>query len=288
MFLTEETLKPDAEIGQASGRGRMRRGGPGIMGQVSFPWPPEKYLPVISEQSARLAAAAVQAGLAAPVPTCPGWQVATLVRHVGVLHRWVAAAVRDPAAARPDRGAFDPGPLPGDWAGWLVEGSAALVRALAGAGANRAAWTLLGRGRTAFWFRRMAHETAIHRFDAEVAADRQPGPTLLPSPLATDGIDEFWNVQLDRKLRRSPVAGLAGTVRWQAADAGHGWTVRLDGASATVLRDVAATGASPADGTITGPAAELLLFAWNRVSLTTATVSGDRRLFDAWSRLVRL
>lgn len=37
--------------------------------------------------------AAARAGLAADVPTCPGWTVRDLLPHIGGIHRWAATVV---------------------------------------------------------------------------------------------------------------------------------------------------------------------------------------------------
>ena len=46
--------------------------------------------------------------------------------------------------------------------------------------------------RAGFWPRRMAHETTVHRVDAEQAAGRPVAP--VPAALAVDGIDEVFGV----------------------------------------------------------------------------------------------
>ena len=51
------------------------------------------YLAVLATEATALAAAAEEAGLDAPVPTCPGWTVNDLVLHIGEVHRWATAAV---------------------------------------------------------------------------------------------------------------------------------------------------------------------------------------------------
>src|SRR5215472_429357 len=46
------------------------------------------------EGDAGALAAAAERGLDAPVPSCPGWDVADVVAHVGSIHRWARLAVR--------------------------------------------------------------------------------------------------------------------------------------------------------------------------------------------------
>src|SRR5207342_611440 len=70
------------------------------------------YLAVLAAEATSLAAAAEEAGLEAPVPTCPGWNVADLVLHVGEVHRWAAAVVASRATKLGDVPSDSRGPLP--------------------------------------------------------------------------------------------------------------------------------------------------------------------------------
>jgi len=69
------------------------------------------------------------------VPGCPDWDVATLVDHVGRIHRWVAAMVRTSATERLDRERMPSG-LRGEDAllAWFAEGCRELTTALIEAG----------------------------------------------------------------------------------------------------------------------------------------------------------
>ena len=49
-------------------------------------------------------------------------------------------------------------------------------------------WTFTGSRPASFWARRMAHETAVHRADAEITVGRQPE---IDADIAVDGIDEW-------------------------------------------------------------------------------------------------
>ena len=52
-----------------------------------------EHIAALDEEGARLAEAADRAGLDEPVPTCPGWQVRDLLRHVSGVHRWATGHV---------------------------------------------------------------------------------------------------------------------------------------------------------------------------------------------------
>uniref|UniRef100_UPI00403FF2ED maleylpyruvate isomerase N-terminal domain-containing protein n=1 Tax=Streptomyces sp. TG1A-60 TaxID=3129111 RepID=UPI00403FF2ED len=56
----------------------------------------------LDEEGRLLVAAVRKAGTDAAVPTCPDWRARDLVRHTGVVHRWLTAFV---AGATPHPGA---------------------------------------------------------------------------------------------------------------------------------------------------------------------------------------
>ena len=58
----------------------------------------DAYLPRIVDAGGALAERAEDAGLESVVPTCPGWTVADLVAHQGMVHRWAAANLRNEEA----------------------------------------------------------------------------------------------------------------------------------------------------------------------------------------------
>lgn len=126
----------------------------------------------------------------APVPSCPGWTVAKLLRHTGTVHRWAATMVRDGAPERIDPRSLDLG-LPDDdrWLpGWLSAGRDELMEALTAADPDQPMWTWGADQHTRFWPRRMLHETTMHRIDAELSAHNR---TPVDAEVAIDGIDEL-------------------------------------------------------------------------------------------------
>src|SRR3954468_16836246 len=125
-----------------------------------------------------MAAAADTAGPDAAIPTCPEWCMRDLVRHQGEVHRWATVIVRDelsnPEVERP--------PSPGDDAlvPWFRQGCEALVDVLERADPSVECFAFLpAPSPLAFWARRQAHETGIHRVDAE-------GAVGTITPFATD------------------------------------------------------------------------------------------------------
>jgi uncharacterized protein (TIGR03083 family) len=237
-----------------------------------------EHVAALDLEGPALFAAADKAGLAAPVPTCPEWTVRDLLRHIGFVHRWAASYVRD---ARPDmmddaEETVVVGPLPDDHdlLDWCREGHAALVATLRGAPVEVACWSFLpAPSPLAFWARRQAHETSIHRADAQAAS----GPiALVTTDFALDGIDELLMGFMARrggKLRSDATRVLA--VR--PTDATSAWTVRVGPDGRAVSRT-----ADPADCELRGSASELYLALWNRRTVDDLDVTGDRSLLDLW------
>jgi uncharacterized protein (TIGR03083 family) len=240
-----------------------------------------EHISAIQRDGTLLAAAAGRAGLDAPVPSCPAWQVRDLLRHQGYVHRWAAGYVAGPheeevpelteaeqLAAGPDDSAL---------LDWFAAGHAALVDALGTADPGVRCWSFLpAPSPLAFWARRQAHETAIHRADAEQAAGEQ---TSYRSDFATDGIDElimgfFGHGRADSEP--GPALQVA------AADTGAKWLVSLtpDRSGAARTR----RGAGVADCTVTGAACDLYLLLWNRraADASRVTVEGDPELLRSW------
>jgi uncharacterized protein (TIGR03083 family) len=149
------------------------------------------------------------ADFAAPVPTCPGWSIQQLFRHVGRGDRWAAQIVRDRLDDYVDPRTVAGGKPPDDLDGaiqWLHDGSRALVDAVAEAGADTPVWTFLGTRPAAWWVRRRLHEVAVHRADAALALG---APYDLPAPLAADAVSEW----LDRVVAERGILAARGVER---------------------------------------------------------------------------
>ncbi|MFB9905167.1 maleylpyruvate isomerase family mycothiol-dependent enzyme [Allokutzneria oryzae] len=229
----------------------------------------------IIEHSAALRDAAVKAGPDAAVPTCPEWTVGDLVAHVARAHGWVRSIIE--AGPATDRAEFPE--VPTGWERLLSywqEQTSLLAQRLRAAGPDAEVWTFLPDlpQRAHFWSRRMAHETAIHRLDAELALGVESRLTFAPE-FAADGIDEA--------LGWTPLVALrdthaSGTILFHAADAGRAWTIVLRAgkpAEVTPLQDSAIN----TDATLAGTADAVYRAIWNRPS--TAIRTGDQSLFAA-------
>ncbi|MEU8568786.1 maleylpyruvate isomerase family mycothiol-dependent enzyme [Streptomyces pathocidini] len=188
---------------------------------------------------------------AAPVPSCPGWSLERLLRHLGETHRWAEEVVRTRAVEPVSDELLNHPPRhrDGDLAAlgdWLAEGAARLAEALRAAGPDAKVWTPGPGGTAAFWARRMAHETAVHRADAALAVGAE---YALATEVALDAVDEWMGFgTVEEAYEPGPgTPGLLGpgrTLRFHATDpvpeaAAAEWRVDLTGTQPTWHRSLA-------------------------------------------------
>ena len=148
---------------------------------------PDAHLVAVDRELAAFVAAVADGPLDADVPTCPDWDVDGLAAHVGFLCGFWAHLFCD--AAGVERTPFAPEPGPEGRLAWLEGLAASLLPLLHDTPAEAEVWTWYEPDQTArFWRRRIAHELAVHRGDAQSARGTvQP----IEADLAVDGIDEL-------------------------------------------------------------------------------------------------
>ncbi|OHV47927.1 maleylpyruvate isomerase family mycothiol-dependent enzyme [Pseudofrankia sp. BMG5.36] len=268
-----------------------------------------EHIHALSREGDRMAAAASAAGLDAEVPPAPGWRVRDLLAHTGRVHRWATSYLRtgNPSPAHIEG---DGMPAEPDDAllGWFRYGHAALVDALDGAGPGLSCWTLWPAAPSplAFWARRQAHETAVHRVDAELAlatarragaegaagAEPVDGPSVPPG-FGADGIDELLAGFYARR-HRGLVSPRPVALAVRCTDADAGWTIRIGPDTREVSRQPAdatsptADAGADAECTIRGAASDLYLFLWNRRDTDRIEVVGDRSVLALWRDRARI
>ncbi len=230
-----------------------------------------------------LADLAVRAGHDAEVPTCPGWRVRDLLAHTGSVHRWAAgyvAGLTRPTAVEPcapkDSASLD---------GWFRDGHRELVDRLATAPSDLECWTFLPAPTPlAFWARRQAHETAVHRLDAESAVGAEPA--AFTAVFARDGIDELLTGlharERSRVRTREPRTLLVETAADAPDPAGpNAWLLHLSARPPHAERLVRAGGVR-ADCTVRGSSGALYRALWNRGGHEELAVTGDASLVALW------
>jgi uncharacterized protein (TIGR03083 family) len=227
----------------------------------------DEFLRCLAADEARLREAAVD--LTAQVPTCPGWTVDDLVRHVAMVYLHKIECIRtgkEPEQWPPDTS--------GEPAMALLDRAyAALVAEFAARADDEPAASWYEPDQTVgFWIRRMAQETVIHRVDAELAAGLPIAP--ISADLAADGIDEVLVAFLAYETRTWPddfphLTG--GDLSVLVGAGGARWLVRLDEGALTVDTDPAGQAASQ----VSGDPSAVLRWLWRRADDSAVRVDGD-------------
>jgi uncharacterized protein (TIGR03083 family) len=242
-----------------------------------------EHIDALQREGRLLAAAAMRTELDAPIPTCPDWRMRDLIRHVGGVHRWATGYVRDRHTEWEDGDLDDivaTWPADLDLIDWFREGHIRLVHTLASAPPDLDCFTFLAApSPLAMWARRQAHETAMHRVDAE-----SPGSTITEfhPAFAADGVDELLSCFITRP-RRAPKVSSPRSIQVHATDTGDDWHLQISSEAVVTSRS-----SSPADCTITAAAGDLYLLLWNRRSDADISVDGDRDLLALWREGVQI
>lgn len=238
---------------------------------------PAEHIEVLRREGELLACAAERSTWDTQIPTCPEWNMRDLVRHMGGIHRWAAMHVRE-SRQRPVNG-FEEA-VPDGWPPdeqlleWFRDGHARLVETLSAASPDVQCFTFLpAPSPLAFWARRQAHETAIHRADSEA-----PGGSVTPYPteFARDGLDELLLAFFVRSAGRLTSAE-PRSLHVHATDTEGEWLVRFKADAAEVTAEH-----GTADCTVAGKASDLYLLMWNRRRAEGLDVQGDARVLDLW------
>lgn len=241
------------------------------------------YLAVVPSEAARI----VTAYAGSPtgrVPWSDRWTVGTVARHVASTHHVVAQVIEDRPTADFGRFATLATPAKGDpgFPAWFAAGTNALVERCGVLPPTEPCWSWHADGGTVgFWTRRMAHETLVHRWDAEAGAGIVGPP--MDASVAADGVDELLDVFVSttRALHRSP-AGPA--VHISCTDADPEWYLDLAEVGGRTVQ------AEPIDVALTlrGPAEALLLLLWGRMDASSAgvEVGGNHEILTNWDEFI--
>jgi hypothetical protein len=157
------------------------------------------------------------------------------------------------------------------------------VEALASAPADLETWTFLEAPTPlAFWARRQAHETAIHRVDAESAGGNVTG---FPSGFAVDGIDELLLRFANRPGRTLPAVETTRSMVVRAKDEPRSWRVTFAPSGFRIEADPIN---DDAELLVTGDASELYVLLWNRRDAAGSEMDGEPDLLDLWRETAQI
>ena len=218
------------------------------------------------------------------MPYCPEWDSQGLVRHTGGIFEWMAAIVA--SRERVSRRALDPAPEDrAELSSWYLGALDQAVDVLGSADPSSETWTFSSTGdrRVGWWWRRLAVEVAVHRYDAEsaVTLGGGPVPTPIDGDVAAAGVEEFVVEFLPGLLNGGSVEGLDGTLHLHATDGPLEWWIDL-GDKGTARPEHA-----KAETAVRATRSDLLLWLTNRVLGDSLDVVGNQEIVRGWEQLRR-
>lgn len=228
----------------------------------------EQYLIHLYADYQLLAAALPDAPV--DVPSCPGWTTDDLAKHMAqvYLHQAYVVETGNPPENKEH---IAPYPRTKDFLEFMGWGFAAITKALDVNRPERKTWSWHHSDFTVdFWFRRMAHETVIHRIDAELATG---SATSIDEALALDGVDEVLDF-LPLLGTWPEVPNIDFGIVSIVASTNFGnrfWDVSFTSQAATVSAATAVNEYSRL--VITGDAEALDLYLWGRIDNSDPRIS---------------
>ncbi|MDT7758968.1 MAG: hypothetical protein QOH27_4866 [Mycobacterium sp.] len=218
-----------------------------------------------------------------PVPTCPGWTLNQLFKHVGRGNRWSAQIIAnrmlaplDPRQVRDGKPPEDPDAA----IGWLNDGVQAVFDALDHVGPEMRVWTFTGPKPAGWWIRRRLHEATVHRADAVLALGDE---FTIDPELAADGVSEWIDINTMQADLHSPPLARGLALHLHATDDGLGptgeWTITNDEDGLNWSHDH-----TKGEAAVRGSATNLLLAVTRRKTSAEAglEVFGDAAVWDGW------
>lgn len=228
------------------------------------------HLDALDDAADRISSIIRTGELATTVDHLPRWRVRDVVAHLGGIHAWASRIVEQRSMDGPG---FTKSKLDGpELCDWFDAGARQLIDQLRNTNPTEPCPNFNpGSEKTvAWWNRRQAHETTIHRWDVEKALGCT---TPIDQELAADGIGEFLDVFVRTRGKQT----LESTVIISTGKTARQWT--LTPANKPGRIDVA-SGREHSDGPVTevvGEPEALLLALWGRCSTDEAnlSISGD-------------
>jgi len=224
-----------------------------------------EYLAVLQREGDAFADSIAQA-MDVSIASCEPWVGADLLWHMIEVHySW--KFIVESHLMNPDDYVPRTKPADKDLLTEYRAGLNELINVLSSLDPARSCWTWVGIQDVAWVIRRMAHETAVHAWDAHCAG----GTTAdIDAALASDGIDEFVHVMLMSNMREEE-GPLSGSVHIHCTDVDGEWLIVPASTSDVVVTREHAKG----DCAIRGSASALLLGLWRRIPTSSLEVIGS-------------
>jgi uncharacterized protein (TIGR03083 family) len=230
------------------------------------------YLEAIRRESDLFYATADKADPSLGVPSCPGWDIADLVWHLGEVH-WFWATDIEIRASGPEEIEKGKPQRPSEYQELIAFGRSQVDRMIAVLTATPDdvpvwTWTLQEELHTVAFIRRhQVQEAAVHRWDMQSAATQDP-PDPIDAEAASDSIDELFGVTLPWGVNKKKP--LPGSVHVHCTDIEGEWFIHPD----LRVEAIHAKG----DVALRGSASDLLLVFFARLDLDVVEVIGDESL----------
>jgi len=210
----------------------------------------------------------------AEISVIPGWSMGDLVSHIGVVYGAVKGVISADQMERPSV----PFPTPPEDGvhNWARNNFHELQEVFASREPDHPIWTW-GKEQTVGWFlRRMTHETLVHMWDAETAADEH---ISVDGGIAADGVNEFIDGPLQFSVRSNREFSYPdGSIHLHRIDGEGEWLLQpsLDGLSVRYVHE-------KGDVAVRGSSMDLLLYLWRRHPEALETFGPDE-LVAEWGQ----
>jgi uncharacterized protein (TIGR03083 family) len=253
----------------------------------------------VRSESQRFLDALSDASPDARVPTCPDWDAADLLWHLGEVQGFWSMVVNRRITDGDEADAADATQKrPADWGGlvdYFTDASSSLLAGLTSTPSETTVWTWADEQTAGFVKRRQAHEALIHRIDAELVVDKR---TPIDPELATDGVDEVLRVMYGEKPSWGEYTPRHDqTVRIVTTDTDRSWLVTLGWFKGTSpesgktydLADLRVAPSDPGDqaaATIIGGGVDLDCWLWHRPTNSTIGRTGDESVLNAFDETI--
>ena len=223
----------------------------------------DRYRELMAKDYSRLLELTQSVDLTARVPACPDWDIEQLIRHTALVYLQKAETIR--TGVKPQGRWVPEDVLALDPVALLEHCYGRLTSEFDSHEPSDPAESWVPEDQTVgFWIRRLAHETAIHRYDLEAALG---DPRPIQPDLAVDGIDEVLTVMFERgrSAQSADAAPESTSGNLVLESGGKTWSVRLLPYDIEVSHEV---GESP-DEVISGDPNDILVWLWGREPLST-------------------